>query len=31
VDEDKVSADEYRAMLIAQIRNSARNQAVSLA
>jgi AcrR family transcriptional regulator len=25
VDEDKVSADEYRAMLIAQIRNSARN------
>ena len=25
VDEDKISADEYRAMLIAQIRNSARN------
>ena len=25
VDEDKVSADEYHAMLIAQIRNSARN------
>ena len=25
VDEDKVSADEYRAMLITQIRNSARN------
>jgi AcrR family transcriptional regulator len=25
VEEDKVSADEYRAMLIAQIRNSARN------
>jgi AcrR family transcriptional regulator len=25
VDEDKVSVDEYRAMLIAQIRNSARN------
>ena len=25
VDEDKVSANEYRAMLIAQIRNSARN------
>jgi len=25
VDEDKVSGDEYRAMLIAQIRNSARN------
>ena len=25
VDEDKISADEYRSMLIAQIRNSARN------
>ena len=25
VDEDKISADDYRAMLIAQIRNSARN------
>jgi len=29
VDEDKVSADEYRAMLIAQIRNSARNTVIS--
>jgi hypothetical protein len=31
VDEDKISADDYRAMLVNQIRNSARNQAVSLA
>jgi hypothetical protein len=31
VDEDKISADAYRAMLVNQIRNSARNQAVSLA
>jgi hypothetical protein len=30
VDEDKISADDYRAMLVNQIRNSARNQAVSL-
>jgi hypothetical protein len=25
VDEDKISADDYRAMLVNQIRNSARN------
>jgi predicted GTPase len=31
VDEDKISADDYRAMLVNQIRNSARNQAVSIA
>jgi AcrR family transcriptional regulator len=31
VDEDKISADDYRAMLVNQIRNSSRNQAVSLA
>jgi AcrR family transcriptional regulator len=31
VDDDKLSADDYRAMLVNQIRNSARNQAVSLA
>jgi AcrR family transcriptional regulator len=31
VDEDKISANEYRAMLVNQIRNSARNQAVSIA
>jgi hypothetical protein len=30
VDEDKISADDYRAMLVNQIRNSARNQAVSI-
>jgi hypothetical protein len=30
VDEDKISADDYRAMLVNQIRNSALNQAVSL-
>ena len=29
VDEDKLSADEYRSMLVNQIRNSARKQAVS--
>jgi AcrR family transcriptional regulator len=29
VDEDKISADDYRAMLVNQIRNSSRNQAVS--
>jgi hypothetical protein len=31
VDEDKISADDYRAMLVNQIRNSAQNQAVSIA
>lgn len=30
VDEDKMSADDYRAMLVNQIRNSSRNQAVSI-
>jgi len=29
VDEDKISADEYRSMLVNQIRNSARNTANS--
>jgi AcrR family transcriptional regulator len=31
VDEDKISADDYRAMLVNHIRNSAQNQAVSIA
>lgn len=29
VDEDKITADEYRAMLVNQIRNSARNSVIS--